>query len=387
MTTLAACPDIAIGAGRLTGLGAELRALINRPVRVLIVLDPGLEATKTRAIIEQALHDVRMPAIFFDRLAGEPRARDIDAAAKLARDERAEAVVGVGGGTALDIAKMIAAISIDDPGADHYQMCRNPFPPVPLPLIQVPTTAGTGSEATLTAVHSNAAGKTVWCWGQELRAAKIILDPTLTESLPAHLVAATGLDALVHAIEASTNATATPYTRVHGHEAIRLISAYLPIAVAGTAGGHRQDQVAVARERMLWASCLAGIAIDNCGTAIAHTIAHALGTLGRVHHGRAAALGLRASLSWNITHNTEAFADVAALMGAPSDASALSGVFDALLRTVGLETSLADDLPGLTPEALALEMAAPEHAAMRKSNARPSSDADLLLLATAVLAG
>lgn len=385
MTTLAACPEIAIGAGRLDGLGGDLRALINRPVRVLVVLDPGLKATATRGRLERSLSDARMTAVIFDRLAGEPRGSDIDAGAQLARQQQVEAVVGVGGGTALDVAKMIAAISIDDPGADHYQMCAHPFPPMPLPLIQVPTTAGTGSEATLTAVHTNAAGKKVWCWGPELRAAKIILDATLTASLPAHLVAATGLDALVHAIEAATNGNSSAYARIHAHEAIRIVTTTLGVAVGGVAAGHTDETLTAARERMLWASCLAGIAINNCGTAIAHTIAHALGTLGKVQHGRAAAIGLRASLPWNITHNRDAFADVTAVMGGPRDADALPGLVEQLIRQVGLKTALADDLPGLTPEALAAEMAAPEHAAMRKSNARPSTDDDLLALARVVL--
>lgn len=383
MATLAATPEIAIGRGRLAGIGSDLRAVINRPVRILVVLDPGLKATAARATVEHSLGEARMTPVVFDRLAGEPHAHHIDDGADLARANRAEAVIGIGGGTALDVAKMIAAISIDDPGADHYQLCANPFPPVPLPLIQVPTTAGTGSEATITAVHTNRAGKKVWCWGHELRAAKVILDADLMTTLPPHLVAATGLDALVHALEAATNRNATPYSRLYGHEAIRLVAASLPTAVADA----DPARIAAAREQMLWASCLAGMAINNCGTAIAHTIAHAVGTLGKVHHGRAAALGLRASLPWNITDNRDAYADIAVALGGPRDADALPALVATLIDRVGLDTALAKDLPGITPERLAAEMAAPEHAAMRTSNAKPSTDADLLSLARAVLAG
>lgn len=387
MTTLPAIPEIAIADGQLARLGDALAAFAGRGSRVLVVLDPGLAATPARATIEAALGEAGMLPAVFDRLAGEPKASDIDAGASEARGAAATAVVGVGGGTALDVAKMIAAITPGDHGADHYQLCANPFPAVRLPLLQVPTTAGTGSEATLTAVHTNRAGKKVWCWGPQLRADRIILDASLIRTLPSHLVAATGLDAMVHAIEAATNRNATAYSRPPAHEAIRLVARYLPTAVAAARDGDDSREAATARERMLWASCLAGQAINSCGTAIAHTIAHALGSLGRIQHGRAAALGLRASLGWNISHNTEAFADVAAIMGGPRDANALPALFDALVRAVALKTTLADDLPGLTPEALAVEMGQPEHSAMRTSNAKPSSDADLLHLASRVLAG
>jgi alcohol dehydrogenase class IV len=136
---------------------------------------------------------------------------------------------------------------------------------------------------------------------------------------------------------------------------------------------------------MLVASCYAGIAINNAGTAIAHTIAHALGSLGKVHHGRAAGLGLRASLPWSLPASTPAFAAVAEAMGGPRDAQALPGLVDRLIRAVGMKIALADELPGITPERLAAEMALPENDAMRKSSARPSTDQDLRDLARAVL--
>lgn len=379
MTTLAPVPQIAMGAGRIDGLGRDIRELINRPIAVLVVLDPGLKASGAVARIDAALADERLKMVLFDGIAGEPKAADIDRAAELARSCRVEAVAGVGGGSALDAAKLVAAIATDDPGADHYQLCANAFPPEPLPTVLVPTTAGTGSEATTTTVHSNAEGRKVWCWGPELKAGRIILDPALTVSLPAHLTAATGIDALVHAIEAATNRNRSRGNDLFAHEAIRLVARWLPLAV-------KEPGNLEAREAMLWASCLAGKAINNAGTAIAHTIAHALGSLARVHHGRAAGLGLRASLPWSTADAREAYAAAAEAMGGPRDADALAGLVDGLIREVGLKVSLADDAPGLTPERLATEMAAPENAAMRKSTVRASSEADLIELAGAVLA-
>jgi alcohol dehydrogenase class IV len=378
MKTLLPVPEIAIGAGRIDQIGADVAGLPGSPKRVLLVIDRFLSQAGVAERVRKALAQSGREMTLWDELAGEPTAAQIDAAAELARRNRIEAVVGIGGGSALDVAKLVAAIVGDAPGVEHYTFCAHPLPPRPLPAICIPTTAGTGSETTHTAIFANAAGKKAWAWGPELGARKAILDASLTTSLPAHLTAATGIDALVHAVESCTNANRFEANDLTAHAAIRLIARHLPAAV-------RDPQDLTVREGMLVASCYAGIAINNAGTAIAHTIAHALGSLGKVHHGRAAGLGLRASLPWSLPASTPAFAAVAEAMGGPRDAQALPGLVDRLIRAVGMKIALADELPGITPERLAAEMALPENDAMRKSSARPSTDQDLRDLARAVL--
>ena len=377
MKTLYPVPEVAIGAGRIDQIGADIAALPGAPTRVLLVIDRFLSQAGIADRVRAALAGRNMT--LWDELAGEPSAAQIDAVAALSRKERVEAVIGIGGGSALDVAKLVAAILPDPAGVEHYAFCANPLPARPLPAICVPTTAGTGSETTLTAIFANAAGTKAWAWGPELAARKAILDPSLTVSLPAHLTAATGIDALVHALESCTNANRFEANDQTAHAAIRLVARHLPTAV-------KDPGNFAAREGMLIASCYAGIAINNCGTAIAHNIAHALGSLGKVHHGRAAGLGLRASLPWSLPASASAFAGVAEAMGGPRDAAALPGLVDRLIRAVGLKITLADELPSLTPERLAAEMALPENEAMRKSSARASTDDDLRELARAVLA-
>ncbi len=376
MKTLLRVPEIAIGHGRAADLGKDVLGLPGNPRRVLLVIDPALTAAREK--IAATLAGDRINVALFDALGGEATAAQVDAAAAMARGHRAGAVIGVGGGSALDIAKLAAAIAPAGAGAEHYQFCANPLPSNPLPAICVPTTAGTGSETTTTVVFANAARKKAWAWGPQLGAAKAVLDPALSVSLPSGLTAATGIDALTHAIEASTNRNSFPANDLFCHEAIRLVAAHLPVAV-------REPTNLAAREGMLLAAALAGIGINNAGTAIAHTIAHALGSLGRVHHGRATGLGLRASLPWNVAVNAPAYAAAAKALGGPADAAALPGLVDALVRQVGMKVSLADELPGVTPAILAREMALSENSSMRKSNARPSTDGDLLRLAEAVL--
>jgi alcohol dehydrogenase class IV len=378
MTTLLPVPRIEIGAGRLDGLGADARALAVGAARALVMLDPALAAGGLPARIEAALAGAGVATTLHVDPPGEPTEEQIDAAANVARAQGASLVVGVGGGSVMDTAKLVAAIAPAAPGAGHYQFCRHPLPPAPLPVICVPTTAGTGSETTTTSVFLNQAGKKAWAWGAELRAAAVILDPTLSVGLPPALTAATGVDALTHAIEAATNRNRSDANDLFALEAIHLIARWLPEAVA-----HPGDLAA--REAMLRASCLAGVAINNAGTAIAHCVAHALGSLGRVHHGRAAGLGLRASLAWNIAEGQPNYARVAAAMGGPEDAQALPGLVDALIRRVGLKVALADELPSVTPATLAREMARPENDSMRKSNLRVAGDEDLLAIARAVL--
>ena len=373
MKTLLPVPEIAIGTGRIDKIGDDVAALPGAPRRVLAVADRALAIADR---VRKALGDRQL--IVWDGLAGEPTSAMVDAATGMARKERVEAVIGIGGGSALDIAKYVAAIAPEPAGAEHYAFCAHPLPKHGLPAICIPTTAGTGSETTNTVVFANEAGKKAWAWGPEIRAAKAILDASLSVSLPAALTAATGVDALVHAVESCTNANRFEANDQIALAAIRLIARHLPVAVKDPAN-------LSAREGMLVASAYAGIAINNAGTAIAHTIAHALGSIGKVHHGRAAGLGLRASLPWCIAVNRPAYAAVAEALGGPADADALPGLVDLLMRAVGLKIALADELPGLTSERLAEEMGRPENEAMRRSTARPSTDADLRDLAHSVL--
>jgi alcohol dehydrogenase class IV len=142
-----------------------------------------------------------------------------------------------------------------------------------------------------------------------------------------------------------------------------------------------------ARAGMQRAATLAGIGIDNTGTAIAHNIGHALASLRPVHHGRAVGLALRATLAWNAADDGDGrYAAVAAAMGEPREAARASAAFERLLRQCGIKVSLAGEgHDAIRPSELARQMARPENEAMRRSNRRPVSDADLLAFATAVL--
>lgn len=362
-------------------MGAALKARLPAGSAVLLVADPGLRAGGAIEAAGSALKAAGLGLVEFSDLKSDPTMAQVDTAAAIARRERVAAVVAVGGGSAMDVGKTIAAIAGGSAGAAHYGLCANPFPAARLLSVCVPTTSGTGSEATRTAVLAAADGAKVWLWGDELKPALIVLDPALTTGLPASLTAATGIDALVHAIEASTNANANEANDLYCHRAIALVVRHLARAVAVP------DDLK-ARAGLQWAATLAGIGIDNCGTAIAHNIGHALASLRPVHHGRAVGLALRATLEWNASEDPDGrFAAAAAAMGEAPNARHLPVAFERLLRAAGVKVSLAGEgHDHVTPAALAAQMARPENAAMRLSNRRRVGDADLLHFATAVLA-
>jgi alcohol dehydrogenase class IV len=280
-------------------------------------------------------------------------------------------VVGFGGGSSLDTSKLVASTIVSGLAAESYALCATPLPRQPLPIIAVPTTAGTGSEVTRTVIFATAAGAKVWAWGDELKPRLALLDPELTTGIPGPITAATGLDALVHAMEASTSTRRTDAIDMFCHRAISLISQSLVKAV--TEPGNIE-----ARGKMLLGSAYAGIGIDNCGTALAHNISHAMGSLAPIMHGRATGIAMYATTEWAAEGNKEAFAKVADAMGAKSAITA----FRDLTRATAMKLSLEGDGLDLSrPELLAEKMAAPENAPMRSGTARTVADADLLTLA------
>lgn len=374
---LARTPHVTGGAGARTATGDLAKARAGAGATVLLVADPGLLATP---IVEDVAGSIRAAGLAvetFSDFTGDPTCRQVDAAAAAARRSGAGVVVALGGGSALDLGKAVAAIATDTVPAVAYQLCERDFPARPLPSICIPTTSGTGSEATRTAIVTRDDKAKVWLWGEPVKAAEIVLDPETTLSLPPRLTAQTGIDALVHALEAATNANVTPANAVFAHEAIRLAARHLEAAVADGSDLEARDGL----QRAAW---LAGIAIDNGGTAVAHTIGHALASLKPLHHGRSVALGMIATLAWNVEDDDGRFDAAARAMGL-TGAIALPEAFERLTRAIGIEVSLGAEFAGVTPEALAAQMARPENAAMRNSNRRPIADADLLAFAERVL--
>lgn len=367
-------PEIRFAAGLIDTIGSAARSL--GASRAAVVIDSFLVTSGLGNRVLAALEAEGVTAVLFSDFAGEPKLAHVRAATAAVTDS--DLVIGIGGGSALDIAKIAACCAASGEDAMFYALAANPLPKNPLKKILVPTTAGTGSETSATNIFAGPEGKKLWIWGAETKADLVLLDPALTVSLPAALTAWCGLDAFIHAFEAATNRNAHAGGKFYAHEALRLLTGSLETAV-------REPGNIEARGAVLLGSCYAGIAIDNCGTAVAHNISHALAGLGAIHHGLATALGFEATLAWLVEADT-ADLNAAAQACGLTDATQLPAFVSAWMDRCGIARRLPPAFTSVTAEELAAEMRAPENQPMRRSTIRTIEDADIDRFAAAIIA-
>ncbi|MFJ6326234.1 MULTISPECIES: iron-containing alcohol dehydrogenase [unclassified Rhizobium] len=373
--SISAIPDIRFGEGTLSGLPAAVQSF-DGVHTVLLVIDAFLAQSGLAARISTELGETGVKTQVFSDFAGEPKLAHLHAAIEAGKG--ADMVIGVGGGSALDIGKIVACCIASGEDPMHYALAANPLPKNPLKKIMIPTTAGTGSETSATNIFAGPEGKKLWIWGPETKADLVILDPALTKTLPANLTAWCGLDAFIHAFEAATNRNTHRGAQFYAHQALRLITGALETAVK-----HPDDMAA--RGDVLLGSCFAGIAIDNCGTAIAHNVSHALAGLGPVHHGLATALGFEATLAWLVEADTADLNAAAKACGVGS-AAELPVFVSGWMERCGITRSLPAAFKPFDDTDLAREMRAPENQPMRRSTIRDVTDADIDRFAAAIMA-
>ena len=347
--TYSLTPSIKFGRGLAANIGEELRTVCTER-RVIIITDSGVSAAGLADAVIASLKKNGIGVDLFNSLTAEASTEPIDAAAEMIRATRPAAVIGLGGGSALDVAKLATVISAADRGAEYYALMKHPLPQRAAKLIMLPTTAGTGSEVTRTAVFTNLDKRKVWAWGSELAADLVLLDPELTLTLPKSLTAATGLDAMVHAIEACTVKSSHPLIQAFGLQSIRLCAQNLKDSI-------ERPEDLDARGSLLIASTLAGMAIDAAGTGIAHAIGHALGTVAGIHHGRAAALALDVVFLKNAEAAPDIHSEIALALGVQKEKATVEMyarmgalAFSDFIRSTGIEISLKPD--GLTRDDL-----------------------------------
>lgn len=306
---------------------------------------------------------------------GEPVTGSVGELAKQLASRRVDAVVAVGGGSVLDTAKLGARLVGDPDGLVRRLRSAAEFE-TGAAVIAMPTTSGAGAEVTRTAIVSHHGHKT-WAWDERLRPELAVLAPELTEATPQPIAVAAGLDALVHAMEASTGRRATPEITTLGSEAAAVLVAALADAI-------RDPGEIEARIGVMSAATAAGIAIDHCGTGIGHAVGHALGSVGTIPHGLAVMLGLRAGLEWTLATAGDRYAPVAAAIVPGGAVDGLADTIDGLLDAVGFWNELAKwERPSV--ESLAVEMTMVDHQPMCANNARPISAGDIPSLAGLVV--
>ncbi|MEM8791694.1 MAG: iron-containing alcohol dehydrogenase [Pseudomonadota bacterium] len=363
-------PPLLFGAGRIADLSNVVSSLAGGPV--LVVADSVLRDLGVTDRVSSILKSAGITSVIAADVTGEPSELLIDDLCTQARNMRAKSIVGVGGGAAMDAAKLVAAIARAGSPTQSYALGARDFPERGLPAIAVPTTAGTGSEVTRTAIVSTSAGIKNWYWGEKLMFAQAILDPELTVSLPPHLTAWTGIDAIAHALEASTARKTGAAGVLFGLQAMTVLAKALPRAVAN-------GEDIEARCRVLWGSTLAGLALHNCNTHMGHNISHALGSLSRVHHGLATGLALEVVLPWLVERpeGRENYAQAAKALGGVQRADALPETFATLLHSCGVAAELPEVCTGVSAAQLASAMKSEANYSMSQNAACPVSFEDL----------
>ena len=259
---------------------------------VLLVTDKGVRAAGLTRSAEAAVAEAGIALTVFDDVVADPPSHIIEAAADLCRGQGVDVVVSIGGGSALDTSKLVAYLArTPDKLDDIYGVGLAKGER--LPLLLVPTTAGTGSEVTPIAIVTTPTTEKKGVVSPRLIPDWAILDPELTLGLPPHVTAATGIDAMVHAIEAYTSRIRkNPISDQLARKALELLSA--SIRTAFTNGNDRE-----ARSRMLLGSMLAGKAFANAPVAAVHALAYPIGAIFHVPHGLSNALILPHVLEFN----------------------------------------------------------------------------------------
>lgn len=294
------------GWGCLERVGEEVRRLGGR--RALIISDAGVARAGLADAAAQALSRHNLEPSVFAQVEPDPGLSSVEAGLRAARDSRAQVIIGLGGGSPMDTAKVVS-VMMTNPGplADYFGLGRVPGPG--LPLILIPTTAGTGSEATNIAVLSDPErGVKNGVASEFLFARAAILDPQLTVGLPPAMTAMTGMDALAHALESYTGMRGSLFTEALSLKALGIIGGALRRAYAN--GDNLR-----AREDMLYASCMAGMAFTNTQNALAHALSMTIG--GRYHlpHGLLTASVLPWVMEFNLMADPAKYAEAARALG------------------------------------------------------------------------
>nr|WP_263324758.1 iron-containing alcohol dehydrogenase [Neobacillus sp. Marseille-Q6967] len=275
---------------------------------VLIVGDPGVLQAGIVQKLEAPLEAAGIPYTVFTEVGMEATIESVDQGTDLAKEMGCDIVVGVGGGSALDTAKAVG-LMIKNPGNIRDYVGIDLVPGPGAPVIAIPTTAGTGSELTRFSVLSDKAAQAKLSVGSMYNCPSLALcDPELTVTLPPHITAATGMDALTHALESYVNKATQPISEALSEQAMKLVAKSLRLAVV-------QGENVDARHDMLLASTIAAMAFNTTRLGLAHALAMPLGGLFKIPHGVVNAILLPEVMKFNLIGNQKKFAEIARIFG------------------------------------------------------------------------
>ena len=294
---------ILAGAGSSMQAGREVAKLgIQRP---LVVTDPGVAEAGILDRVVSGLEEAGLKVSVFREVAADPPVGVVQAAAEAYREAGSDGFIGLGGGSSIDTAKAAAVVAANGGSAVDYEGARDSYPNPPPPLVAIPTTAGTGSEAGSGSVVTDPERRDKFIVKSAALFARLaILDPELLGGLPPQVAAHTALDALSHIVESYVSVRRTPLTETLALGAARRwgesLRAYLK---------DRSDPDAA--EDMIHASCMAGMSMSNGGLGLVHALAHPFGALTHIPHGAACAMFMPHVIRFNAPEAGDGYARLA----------------------------------------------------------------------------
>lgn len=347
------------------GAGArqELPSVVERlnTTKALVVTDPGLIACGVAKMVTDVLDAASIPYEVFSEVKPNPTIANVNAGIKAYKASGADFIIAIGGGSAIDTAKAVGIVINNPEFADIASLegCA-PTKHKSVPVVALPTTAGTAAETTINyVIIDEAKQKKMVCVDPNDIPVVAVIDAELMMSLPRSLTAATGMDALTHAIEGYITQGAWEMSDMFEIEAVRMIAKHLPVAVE-----HPSD--AAAREGMALAQYIAGMAFSNVGLGLVHGMAHPMGSLFDIPHGVANALLLPTIMEFNLPYCVDKYPRIAEAMGVDTAgmskeeaAKAAVEAVKALSIKVGIPQHLSEigikesDIPALADQALA----------------------------------
>lgn len=279
-----------------------------RGSKILIVCDPGVLNAGIVSKLEEPLKAARVTYTIFSDIKSEANIESVEKGQSIGEEKNCDVVIGVGGGSALDTAKAIG-LMLNNPGHIRDYVGINLVSNPSVPVIAVPTTAGTGSEMTIWSVLSDTKNKAKLSVGSIHNCPNLaVIDPDLTLSLPSHITAATGMDALTHALESYVNKVTQPISEGLSIQAMKMIVENLRLAVV-------QGENVEARSNMILASSIAAMAFNSTRLGLAHALAIPLGAHFKVPHGVVNAILLPEVMKFNVIGNPRKFAEIASIFG------------------------------------------------------------------------
>lgn len=323
---------IIYGTGAVVIAGQEIQRLGAN--KVLLTTDQGIKGAGLLNPVTSALAKAGIDWVVYDQVEADSDVNIVAEATLMAQENQCNCVLGIGGGSSMDTAKAVAVMSTN-PGSIYDYVGLDQVKNDPLPIVAIPTTAGTGSEVTIWAVISDKKKKLKTGIGSiKMMPDLAICDPELTISLPPLLTAETGMDALTHAIESYVNTATQPISEALAEKSIKMIAEHLRLAVAN-------GEDIEARDGMLMGSLTAALAFNETRLGIAHAWSSPLGAYFSISHGLANAILLPNVMEFNLIGAPDKYAKIADLMG--ENISGLS-IMEAAAKSVEAVRKLLIDI-------------------------------------------